>query len=209
MGGVWQMRSEECQCRGIWCIHFGTWQHCQASFRWRACHCWIPKLHFVKSTGKTLVAGKERQKWNQQLYCVLKLHQSSCISQQVSCPVKGSQVRWVQFPADTETLCNHSGLAVLWASQWTDTLAFILLLSLQWPPLFWSTWSQALAWTHPHVRAWHICNNYSNGTASKHFASKVWLPWASAISFSLNCRKYRINEGQSRGEPRNISNPGP
>ena len=62
MGGVWQMRSEECQCRGIWCIHFGTWQHCQASFRWRACHCWIPKLHFVKSTEKDLGGRKRKTK---------------------------------------------------------------------------------------------------------------------------------------------------
>ena len=106
-----------------------------------------------------------------------------------------------------------------WARQCTDTRAFILLCSLYffflgfrhwqsradrginlnktiWLPLFWRSWTRAVAHTRPRVLAWHMGRNHSQCRAPELTESDrqpgQWL------HLFLISRKYRKNKGLVR-----------
>ena len=75
----------------------------------------------------------------------------------------------VQWPACFLYCCTlyNFKFCFLGFRQWRSRTDRVVNYTTNWLPLFWRTWTQALASTRPHVQAWHMGRDYSYCRASE------------------------------------------
>ena len=75
----------------------------------------------------------------------------------------------VQWPACFLYCCTlyNFKFCFLGFRQWRSRTDRVVNYTTNWLPLFWRTWTQALASTRPHVLAWHMGRDYSYCRASE------------------------------------------